>query len=63
MKWTYWICFALTVLQNDDLASGSTDTTIQIWNPINGTLIRTLNGLTHWANALTVLQNGDNASG
>jgi WD40 repeat protein len=33
---------ALTVLQNGDLASGSADNTIKIWNPINGTLKRIL---------------------
>jgi WD40 repeat protein len=38
--------FALTVLQNGYLASGSADRTIKIWNPINGTLKRTLNGHT-----------------
>jgi WD40 repeat protein len=32
---------ALTVLHNGDFASGSADRTIKIWNPINGTLIRT----------------------
>jgi WD40 repeat protein len=32
---------ALTFLQNGDLASGSADRTIKIWNQINGTLIRT----------------------
>jgi WD40 repeat protein len=32
-------------------------------NPIDGTLSRTLNGHTHWVNALTFLKNGDLASG
>ena len=54
---------ALTVLQNGDLASGSNDLAIKIWNPINGTLKRTLNGHTSYVLALTVLQNGDLASG
>jgi WD40 repeat protein len=50
---------ALAVLQNGDLASGSSDSSIKIWNPINGTLKRTLNGHTSYVWALTVLQNGD----
>jgi WD40 repeat protein len=32
-------------------------------NPIDGTLSRTLNGHTHWVNALTFFKNGDIASG
>jgi WD40 repeat protein len=40
--------FALTVLQNGDLASGSADRTIKIWNPINVSLKRTLNGHTEY---------------
>jgi WD40 repeat protein len=35
---------ARTVLQNGDLASGSADRTMKIWNPINGTLKRIFNG-------------------
>jgi WD40 repeat protein len=53
----------LTVLQNGDLASGSADNKKKIWNPIDGTLKRTLKGHTHWVNALTFLKNGDLASG
>ncbi len=53
----------LTVLQNGDLASGSYDTTIKIWNPIDGTLKRTLIGHIFSVSAFTVLQNGDLASG
>jgi WD40 repeat protein len=53
----------LTVLQNGDSASGSWDNTIKIWNPIDGTLKRTLNhDKDHDNLALTVLQNGDLAS-
>jgi WD40 repeat protein len=36
---------------------------MKIWNPINGTLKRTLNGHTEYVLAGTVLQNGDLASG
>jgi WD40 repeat protein len=32
---------------------------MKIWNPINGTLKRTLNGHTEYVLARTVLQNGD----
>ena len=45
------------------MASGSADRTMKIWNPINGTLKRTLNGHTEYVLARTVLQNGDLASG
>jgi WD40 repeat protein len=45
------------------LACDSADNTIKILNPIDGTLSRTLNGHTHWVNALTFLKNGDLASG
>ncbi len=55
--------WALTVLQNGDLASSSADATIKIWNPNNGTLKRTLNGHNSSVWSLTVLQNGDLASG
>ena len=51
--------FALTTLQNGDLASDSDDQTIKIWNSINGPLRRTFNGHTSNVDALTVLQNGD----
>jgi WD40 repeat protein len=54
---------ALTVLQYGDLASGSADNTIKIWDPIDGRLKRTLNRHTSSVFALTVLQNGDLASG
>jgi WD40 repeat protein len=36
---------------------------MKFWNPINGTLKRTLNGHTEYVLARTVLQNGDIASG
>ncbi len=55
--------YALAVLPNGDLASGSADKTIDIWNPTEGTLLRTLTGHTSIVYALTVLPNGDLASG
>jgi WD40 repeat protein len=36
-----WV-LTLTQLQNGDLVSGSNDATIKIWNPIDGSLKRTL---------------------
>ena len=54
---------ALTVLQNGNLVSGSSDNTIKIWNPTTGALIQTLTGHTDWIWALTVLQNGNLVSG
>jgi WD40 repeat protein len=55
---------ALTVLQNGDLvSSGDFVSSIKIWNPIDGTLKRTLYGHTSYVRALTILQNGDLASG
>ena len=55
---------ALVVLPNGDLASGSSDDTIKIWNINSGTLKETLFSKdTGDVNALVVLQNGDLASG
>jgi WD40 repeat protein len=59
---TNWVR-ALAVLQNGDLASGSYDNTVKIWNANDGTLKRTLTGHTSYVDALAVLQNGDLASG
>ena len=36
----------LTVLQDGNLVSGSSDNTIKIWNPTSGELIQTLTGHT-----------------
>jgi len=55
--------YALTVLQNGILVSGSLDNTIKIWNPTTGALIQTLTGHTNPVKALTVLQNGNLVSG
>ena len=59
---TDWV-WALTVLQNGNLVSGSVDRTIKIWNPTTGALIQTLTGHTYYVVALTVLQNGNLVSG
>ena len=45
----------LTTLPNGDLASGSDDKTIKIWNPNDGTLKQTLNGHNLKVRALTKL--------
>ncbi|RNA05812.1 hypothetical protein BpHYR1_015260 [Brachionus plicatilis] len=46
-----------TVLQNGDLASGSNDGTIKIWNLENGSVKMTLNNNSDGVYSLTVLQN------
>ena len=45
--------FAL--FQNGDLVSSSLDNSVKIWNPTNGTLIKSINGF----NRIVVLKNGD----
>ena len=45
------------------LSSGSGDFTVKIWNPDDGSLIRTLIGHVHWVRSLAVLKNGSLASG
>jgi WD40 repeat protein len=45
---------ARTLLQNGDLASGSANRTMKIWNIINGTLKRILNGHTEYVFALKI---------
>ena len=55
--------YALAILLNGDLVSGSADWTIKIWNPNDGTLKRTLNGHTDYVEKLTTLLNGDLVSG
>ncbi|RMZ98100.1 serine threonine kinase, partial [Brachionus plicatilis] len=53
----------LVVLQNGDLASGSEDRTIKIWNLENGSVKMTLKNHSSWVRTLAVLQNGDLVSG
>ncbi|RNA21377.1 vegetative incompatibility WD repeat [Brachionus plicatilis] len=52
-----------TILKNGDLASGSGDKTIKIWNKNNFNLKNTLNGHSNDILCLAVLKNGDLASG
>ncbi len=54
---------ALTVLNNGDLASGSDDRTIKIWNATDGTSKRTLKNHTSGVYALAALNTSDLASG
>ena len=51
------------MLQNGYLASGYSDGIINIWQAIDGTLIRTLKGHTDSVYSLAVLQNDYLASG
>ena len=55
--------YSLAVLQNGDLASGSSDQTIKIWDILTGSMKRTLTGHTNSVVSLAVLQKGDLASG
>ena len=57
MVWT------VIVLQNGNIASGSGDQTIKIWDSTTGALIQTLTGHTGGVLRLTVLQNVNFASG
>jgi WD40 repeat protein len=51
------------VLLNGNLASGSFDNTVKIWNPNAGSLIYTLAGHTDYIYSLAVLPKGYLASG
>ena len=53
---------SLTTLSNGDLVSSSYQE-IKIWNPEDGTLKRTLTGLSYEVGILATLLNGDLASG
>ena len=55
--------YSLAILHNGDLASGSVDNTIKIWNTTDGTLKQTLNSHDYSVYALVVLHNGNLVSG
>jgi len=55
--------FSLVVLPNGDLASGSRDKTIRIWDTTSGKCKKELKGHTSDINSLVVLPNGDLVSG
>ncbi len=54
---------AVCLLENDELASGSGDRTIKIWNLNTGKLVRTIQGHESSVGALVALKNGKFASG
>jgi WD40 repeat protein len=54
---------ALAVLPDGRLASGSSDNTINLWDPATGQLTATLEGHSGSVNTLTVLPDGRLASG
>ena len=54
---------SLALLSNGDLASGSGDNSIIIWNPNNGIKLMTLQVHTLSVISLALLSNGDLASG
>ena len=59
---TIWVK-CLVVLPNNQLASGSRDNTIRIWDVYNGKQINILKGHTHNVMCLVVLPNNQLASG
>ena len=50
--------WSLCVLENGDLVSGSEDKTIKLWNPIDGSLKKTINGHTGAVGTLVAHRNG-----
>jgi WD40 repeat protein len=58
-----WISSMIYIPSISRVASSSQDTTIKIWDLINGVLIATLTGHTGWIMPLVLLPNGDLASG
>ena len=57
------IVSTLATLPNGNLASGSNDNTVKIWNPSTGLLVYTLTGHTSGVITLATLSNGNLASG
>ena len=55
--------YALAILSNDLIASGSGDTTIKVWNSTTFQLVATLKGHTNYVFSLAVLLNGNLVSG
>jgi WD40 repeat protein len=61
--WTMWpsqiliLNNALTILNNDNIVSGSWDQSIKIWNFESGLCVKTLNDHTNWVTCLTILNN------
>jgi WD40 repeat protein len=57
------VVWTLAALPNGNLASGSWDNTVKIWNTNTGSLVYTLSGHTNWVWTLATLPNGNLASG
>jgi WD40 repeat protein len=55
--------YSLIKLSNGNIASGSDDATVKIWDPITGSLLKTFNGHTRAVNTLIELPNENLASG
>jgi hypothetical protein len=55
--------YSLATLSNGNLASGSVDNTVKIWNPNTGSLVYTLTGHSDYVYSLATLSNGNLASG
>ncbi len=55
--------YTLATLANGNLASGSYDKTVKLWNPNSGSLVYTLTGHTNTVFTLATLPNGNLASG
>ncbi len=53
----------LVTLPNGNLASGSNDMTVKIWNTNNGSLLYSFAGHTNYVYRLAILPNGNLASG
>ena len=51
------------MLNNGDLASGSDDKTVKIWNPNDGTILRTIHGHSDSVTSLVVLTNDQLVTG
>jgi WD40 repeat protein len=54
------IVYTLAILSNGNLASGSADSTVKIWNPSTGSLVYTLTGHTNAVWTLATLPNYSN---
>ena len=53
----------LAELSNGNLASGSDDNTVRVWDTVSGACLLTLAGHTSYVSSLAVLPDGELASG
>src|SRR5581483_6874403 len=49
--------------KNQIVATCSADTTVRLWNPTNGTMLKSLTGLTDWAYAVAISPDGQLVAG